>query len=74
MSTAALSEEERKVCWAWASWTAEEIRGWLELHDVDRVDDEGFVSCLTEVLSDIAQANAKRTVAPPLASDPKGGE
>lgn len=59
-----LTDDEKKVCWAWARWAAESVREYLELHDVERIDEEGFLDLATDCLNDIAQANAMRTQKP----------
>ena len=56
----ALTDDEKKVAWAWASWTAAHIRDSLQEVEIERVDDDGFLEIVTEVLRDIAQSNALR--------------
>lgn len=58
--TRELTVEEKQVCWAWARWTAESIKDALEDHDVERVDEDGFLDIVTDCMNDIAQSNAKR--------------
>lgn len=65
-----LTDEEKKVAWAWASWTAGCIRDSLVDHEVERIDDEGFMELVTDALNDIAQANAMRVPATPSEGDP----
>lgn len=55
-----LTEDEKKVAYAWAEWVASDIAEALEDHSIERVDEDGFREILVMVLNDVAQSNAIR--------------
>ena len=57
-----LTDEQKKVCYAWALWVQDCIREDLLEHGIVSVEDEGFDDVMIATLNDIAQSNAIRGV------------